>query len=482
MSNSVKKDSSKHLSNFTRDFSVNHEEPPVEDDSQEGMSQRRILRNLFITSLCYLFFYTGYWCLGGLQSTMNSNDGIGDDSQAVINGMSLLSSLFLPDFLIAKFGSKKVLTACTLLGCPYLAANMYLRWDTMIVTSVLYGLMNGPFVTAQAVYIEELASRFEKSVNQNIEVVMVSFFGVFTSFTESTYIFGNILVYYALKPNRVNNTFINESTTDDCGYYFKPYDNVTNSNLDPPLESQRQLLVGTFAIFGILSALILALFLDPLKNDLKEGSGGNFILNQFLSAVKHLRNPHQILLVPISIYAGMEGPFYLNEITQAYIACFWGVHHVGIVTLFFGVGGAIMSLFVGPLVKYISQIAVIILGACLNVAICLLLFLWKPSPETTGIYFVIAGIWGMGDAIWWSQIPALYGLMFPKDREAGFSNLYFWSFFGSFLSYTYANYLSISVKINILMASLLISMACYLVGQFKMKCSARREYIAIGDD
>nr|XP_021003257.2 protein unc-93 homolog A-like [Parasteatoda tepidariorum] len=316
MSNSVKKHSSKHLSYFTRDFSVNHEEPPVKDDLQEGMSQRRILRNLFITSLCYLFFYTGYWCLGGLQSTMNSNDGIGDDSQAVINGMSLLSSLFLPDFLIAKFGSKKVLTACTLLGCPYLAANMYLRWDTMIVTSVLYGLMNGPFVTAQAVYIEELASRFEKSVNQNIEVVMVSFFGVFTSFTESTYIFGNILVYYALKPNRVNNTFINESTTDDCGYYFKPYDNVTNSNLDPPLESQRQLLVGTFAIFGILSALILALFLDPLKNDLKEGSGGNFILNQFLSAVKHLRNPHQILLVPISIYIGMEGPFYANEITQ----------------------------------------------------------------------------------------------------------------------------------------------------------------------
>nr|XP_042905819.1 protein unc-93 homolog A-like [Parasteatoda tepidariorum] len=141
-----------------------------------------------------------------------------------------------------------------------------------------------------------------------------------------------------------------------------------------------------------------------------------------------------------------------------------------------------MSLFVGPLVKYISQIAVIILGACLNVAICLLLFLWKPSPKTTGIYFVIAGIWGMGDAIWWSQIPALYGLMFPNDREAGFSNLYFWSFFGAFLSYSYANYLSISVKINILMASLLISMVCYLVGQFKMKCSARREYIAIEGD
>ncbi|XP_015921485.2 protein unc-93 homolog A isoform X3 [Parasteatoda tepidariorum] len=478
MADSKKMNSSKHLSDLTSNFSINQEEAPVEVGLRNGMNQRRILRNLFISSFCYFLFYTGFWCLSSLQSTMNGAGGIGDDSQAVIYGMSLLSSLFLPDFLIARFGSKKVLTVCTLLGCPYLAANIYLRWDTMMVASVLYGLINGPFVTAQAVYIEEIASRFEKTINQNIEVVMACFFGFFGIFSESTNIFGNILVYYAFKPNTTDVVSTN-STGYDCGYHFKPGGNDTNSNLEPPPDSERLLLVGVFVALGIFAALILGFFLDPLGNDLKEGRGCNIIFNRFLSAVKHLKNPHQMLLIPIAIYMGVEGPFYSNEVTQAYIACSWGVHHVGFVTICFGVCGAIMSLLVGPLVKYISQMAVLILAACANIGICVLLFLWDPTPETTSIYFIIAGVWGMGDAIWWSQISALYGLMFPNDREAAFSNLYFWSFLGFFLSYSYANYLSVAVKINILMAFLLTGMACYLVGQIKIKCSARKEYIHI---
>lgn len=80
-------------------------------------------------------------------------------------------------------------------------------------------------------------------------------------------------------------------------------------------------------------------------------------------------------------------------------------------------------------------------------------------------------------------IPALYGLMFPQDREAAFSNFFFWSFLGYFLSYSYANYFNVAVKINIMMTFLIVGIVLYLIGQVKLKCcSHRNAYVEIGED
>ncbi|KFM75915.1 Protein unc-93-like protein, partial [Stegodyphus mimosarum] len=168
--------------------------------------------------------------------------------------------------------------------------------------------------------------------------------------------------------------------------------------------------------------------------------------------------------------------------SKAYIACSWGIHHVGFVTICFGVCGAIMAVLVGPLVKCISQMSVLILAACINVTTCGLLYVWEPTPDNVTTYFVFAGVWGMADAIWWSQITALYGLMFPNDREAAFSNFFFWSFLGFFLCYSYANYFSVAVKIDILLFFLITGIICYLIGQIKIKWSPRREYVVIEDE
>ncbi|XP_015921483.1 protein unc-93 homolog A isoform X1 [Parasteatoda tepidariorum] len=445
------------------------------------MSKQRIIWNLFVLSFSYLMFQTGFWGLTNLQSTMNAAGGMGPDSQAVIYAASMISSLFLPEITIENFGCKRVLIFTTILGLPYLASNMYLRWDVLLSMSTLFGLISGPYNGALTVYIDELAIRYQALTKQDLEFVVAVFFGVYSCFMEGTQIFGNAISFIVISERHVipRNLTDNNTLPLKCGIDFDAHGNVTNSNLEVPPEHERIVLVCTYVGMGLFSVLLLCCFLDPLKNDIKEGSGWKSACHRFLAAIKHVGNPHQILLIPITILIGIESALYSNEFTEAYIACSWGVHHVGFVTICFGVCGAIMSLLVGPLVKYISQMAVLILAACANIGICVLLFLWDPTPETTSIYFIIAGVWGMGDAIWWSQISALYGLMFPNDREAAFSNLYFWSFLGFFLSYSYANYLSVAVKINILMAFLLTGMACYLVGQIKIKCSARKEYIHI---
>ncbi|CAL1287420.1 unnamed protein product [Larinioides sclopetarius] len=441
--------------------------------------RRRCIWNMFVFSVCYFLTFTGFWALSNLQSTMNAAGGIGDYSQAVIYVTSMFSSLFLPKMFIEKFGCKTLLAVGTLACCFTIASNMYLNWGLMMTASAVAGLVNGPYISAQTLYIDETATRFQSNINENLEFIMAAFFGVFMFFMESTQVWGNLISYFVLsngKPPEVN-----ASTPLDCGVNFFPSKNESNKNLDPPSEEQRLLLTGIFLAMGLLAFLILLAFLEPLKNDLKVDSGCRSVGHQLISAFRRLQNPQQLLLIPLTLYIGLEGPFYAYDITQAYIACSWGVHHVGFVTVCFGVCGALMSLLVGPLVKYISQMAVLILAAVANVSICIVLFLWDPTPDFKTMYFVIAGVWGMGDAIWWSQVTALYGLMFPNDREAAFSNLYFWSFLGFFLSYSYANYFTVAVKINILLCFLFVGMLGYMIGQIKLKSSSRTDYVPIPD-
>ncbi|CAL1287418.1 unnamed protein product [Larinioides sclopetarius] len=441
--------------------------------------QRKSLQNLVIFCLCYFLTYTGFWALANLQSTMNAAGGLGDYSQAVIYVFSMISSLFLPKVLIDRFGCKKILIFGAVICSISIGSNMLLRWDTMMTAAVAFGMVNGPFISSQTFYVDEMATRFQSTLNQNMEFIMAAFFGTLMFFSENTQIWGNMIASYVLKSGE--SPAGNSSTSFACGEYFSPAENDLSGNLDPPTDHERFVLVGIYLGMSLLSILILAIFLDPLKNDVKGGGSWGTVWERFIASFKQLRKPQQFLMVPLSIYIGMEGPFYTNEVTEAYIACSWGVHHVGFVTVCFGVCGALMSLLVGPLVKYISQMAVLILAAVANVSICIVLFLWDPTPDFKTMYFVIAGVWGMGDAIWWSQVTALYGLMFPNDREAAFSNLYFWSFLGFFLSYSYANYFTVAVKINILLCFLFVGMLGYMIGQIKLKSSSRTDYVPIPD-
>ncbi|KAG8182984.1 hypothetical protein JTE90_013433 [Oedothorax gibbosus] len=443
--------------------------------------RKETLVNLFVFSLSYFLVYTGFWSLSNLQSTMNAEDGIGEYSQAVIYICSMVSSLFLPKFLIGTFGCKKIIIVGTVICCVYIASNMYLRLEIMVPASILYGIANGPFISAQAYYIDEMATRFQTTVNQNREFVMALFFGLCMFFAQNTQIWGNVIAYYVLSNDNKDdqNPAVSASFRTDCGIEFRSSENIENANLEPPSEHKRFLLVGIYVCMGLMAALLLGFCLKPLNNDLLEGRRCRTICERFLSTLKRLKNPQQLLLIPLSIFVGMEGPFYTNEVTEAFIACSWGVDRVGLVTLCFGVCGAAMALAVGPLVKQISQRGVLILAACANLAMCVALFFWKPSPDFTPAYFIVAGAWGMGDSIWWSQVPALYGLMFPNDREATFSNLYFWSFLGCFMTYSYANHITIVVKLGIFIFFLVTGLIGYLTGQYILRCASTMEYAEV---
>lgn len=100
----------------------------------------------------------------------------------------------------------------------------------------------------------------------------------------------------------------------------------------------------------------------------------------------------------------MEQAFIGAEFTQAYVACALGIPSVGYVMVCFGVINAICSVFFGSVMKYIGRLPIMILGAVVHFALIAWFLIWKPHPSSPAIFFIASSLWGVGDAVWQTQV------------------------------------------------------------------------------
>jgi MFS family permease len=126
------------------------------------------------------------------------------------------------------------------------------------------------------------------------------------------------------------------------------------------------------------------------------------------------------------------------------VSCALGIHQIGYVMICFGVVNAICSVIFGSLMKYVGRFSIIVFGTVIHMGIFSYLLFWRPHPENPLVFFVISGLWGVGDAVWQTQIngknlialfvevlqnmfliSGLYGTLFRRNKEAAFSNYRF---------------------------------------------------------
>ncbi|CAF3399722.1 unnamed protein product [Rotaria sp. Silwood2] len=82
-----------------------------------------------------------------------------------------------------------------------------------------------------------------------------------------------------------------------------------------------------------------------------------------------------------------------------------------------GICQAISSYACGRLVKYTGRIFVFIVAALINYAMIILMFLWNPKDNQMAVLFVIAGFWGIADAIWQTQVIGILFFLLFNDKE-----------------------------------------------------------------
>ena len=98
----------------------------------------------------------------------------------------------------------------------------------------------------------------------------------------------------------------------------------------------------------------------------------------------------------------MDLLLYLN--LQGYVSCAFGVENVGYVLMVYGACDAFCSFSFGFIIKKVGRVPIFLFGALINVICVVVFFTWSPNPEQAYLFYVLAGLWGVADAVWQTQI------------------------------------------------------------------------------
>lgn len=315
-------------------------------------------------------------------------------------------------------------------------SNTY-RFYTLVPAGILLGLGAAPMWASKATYLTQLGQVYAKLTDQSVEAIIVRFFGFFFLAWQTAELWGNLISSLVLSSgahggggsSTLNQT--SDSYLDSCGANFCPSLATNNDNLSRPPDSEIFTISSIYLACIVAAVVIIALFLDPLSRygERRRGSvsaieiGGAHLL---AATFNQMKKPNQQLLIPITVFIGMEQAFIGADFTQAFVSCALGIHQIGYVMICFGVVNAICSIIFGTIMKYIGRIPIIILGKffgwrlifqtvfnircifCTGIAthgvIVVYMLFWRPHPDSPMIFFAISGLWGVGDAVWQTQI------------------------------------------------------------------------------
>ena len=85
-----------------------------------------------------------------------------------------------------------------------------------------------------------------------------------------------------------------------------------------------------------------------------------------------------------------------------------------------------------------------------------------------GVYF-LAGLWGIADACWQTQINGLYGVLFKQHKEVAFSSYKLWESLGFLFAFvSQALGICIFSKVILVLVFLFLGIIGYIVLGFRL--------------
>jgi Ion channel regulatory protein UNC-93 len=162
-------------------------------EHEKPLEMRRMMINILIISIAFTFLFTAYQSTANLQSSINTDAGLGTASLSTIYVSLILSCIFVPTFLISKLGVKWTMPVCMFGYAFYIGAQFYPTWYTLIPTAVLVGLVAAPMWSAKCTYLTHIGSLRSKAYGTAPELQVTKLFGIFFLFFQCSQIIGNLI-------------------------------------------------------------------------------------------------------------------------------------------------------------------------------------------------------------------------------------------------------------------------------------------------
>ncbi|XP_026934913.1 protein unc-93 homolog A isoform X1 [Sagmatias obliquidens] len=423
----------------------------------------RSLKNVLVLSFGFLLLFIAYGGLQSLQSSLYSEEGLGVAALSTLYGGMLLSSMFLPPILIKKLGCKWTIVIAMCCYVTFTLGNFYASWYTLIPTSILLGLGAAPLWSAQGTYLTTMGSTHAEKTGKLGKDVVSQYFGIFFLIYQSAGGFGNLISSLVFGQTPTQGA-IPEEQLLSCGASDCLMATASTNSTNRPSQELIYTLLGIYTGSGFLAVLLIALFLEPIKDAQQESEGekqASPFWSTLLSTAKLFRDKRLCLLVLLPLYSGFQQAFLAGDYTRSYITCALGIQFVGYVMICFAAVNALCSVLYGKLAQYTGRIALFALGAVTHLSCIIALLLWKPHPRQLPLFFVFPGLWGAADAVWQTQNNALFGVLFEKNKEAAFASYRLWEALGFVIAFGYSMFLCVSIKLYVLLGVLSLAMAAY---------------------
>ncbi|GAB6021071.1 Protein unc-93 A [Chamberlinius hualienensis] len=484
----------------------------VDKSEKKNKLKRSIYISVFFMCLATIISFAGNTAIDTIQSSLNSEQGLGTTSLAVKTASMILQSLFLNSICIKKLGLKGAIMFGLGLELIYTAANFYPRWWTLIPGAIISGLGKPMHRTAEATYLSKISRLYvDKVLNTPgapSDVIKSRFLNFYYVFYMASRIVGNVasslilgsgLSDFSLNNLKTSNSSVNTEQLF-CGANY--CDAVTNSS--SLLKRHREFsingtitkkavpsfqvysLVG-YAIGSYIIAIVIILFFliklekfnDKKSEDSYENDGEVDLESKvvekpgllLLDTIRLWRNANQLFLLPLTFYNGMDDTFFSADFTKSFVTCPFGIQWVGFTAAWYGITSPLIVLICSGLVKpSLRPIPFFIaLGCHLGCGIAML-YLGSFTLTTS---FILSATWGIASGLWPYTLSAFYGIVFESTPEAAYSNYWLFNSFGATLNYSWSYYLCTSTKIYILLTLLSVSFIGYIIVEFRYRRQLR---------
>ncbi|CAF3720182.1 unnamed protein product [Rotaria magnacalcarata] len=380
-------------------------------------------KNPLVICTAFLLQFTAFSGISNLQSSLNTEANVGVNSLSIIYACLIISAIFLPHPLISILGLKWTIVMSQIPYLLYVAANYYPKSYIMYPAAA-------PLWTSKCSYLTDIGTIYAENKFLNKNVIVNRFFGIFFTFFQSGQVWGNLISYVVRKPKETgtNETRINTTVRmkyDRCGADFTEQ------------EYKGAEVINQIDRKPINISLYVIYFNKSLFN-----SNNNMLSQSATKSIKRF----------IIIFSSFWG----------FITCTFNAKYVGFIFIAYGICDSIGSAFFGQLVKFMGRWPCFMIGAVINYSLIITMFIWKPTENRMFVLFILAGLWGLVDAVWQTQITSFYGILFVDKNEAAFSNYHLWESTGFVLFYIITPYIRIRIALIILLIFLTLGMMGYI--------------------
>ncbi|XP_048478604.1 UNC93-like protein [Plutella xylostella] len=438
-------------------------------DAQE-LPRWRIMKNIVVISLAFMLQFTAFSGAANLQSSINAEGGLGTAALAAIYAGLITSNVFLPALVIKWLGCKWSICISFVTYMPYIAAQMYPRFWTLIPAALLVGFGGGPLWCAKCTYLSVSAETQGKTCKVPVDALLTRFLGVFFMIFQLNQVWGNVISSLVLTSG--NNTAAVTAISDElipsvCGARFLPSADA-GAALQPQPSDKIQMMILIYLACMAAASILVSVGVDSIKKTEKQRSTSSPGSTALLAVtLKLLVEPNQLLLVVINIFIGLQQAFFGADFTASFVSCAVGTGTVGFVMMAYGIANALGCVVTGYLAKITGRTPVICVALLSHTGLFLTLLLWRPHAHQSHLMYVIAVVWGLADSIWMVQINAYYGVLFPGRQEAAFANFRLWESVGYIIAYLISPHFRTSTKTYILFVLMFIGTFCYFIVEYK---------------